>query len=113
MVRRPSRHRRLEGNGVDLGETQPGDVVQALSGSKPGGDAPEVATVSTEGVGGSLAGDELVQEGIDQLAKAGTGRPAPAGGSRARSRLSHFLILAATRRLAVDLASCLIEPTVG
>ena len=33
---------------------------------------------------------ELVQKGVDQLAKAGTGRPAPAGGSRTRSRLKPF-----------------------
>jgi hypothetical protein len=105
MVRRPRRHPGLEGNGVDLGETKPGDVVQALSGSKPGGDALEVATVSTEGVGGSLAQSELVEEGVDQLANARTGRAAPTGGSRAHSRLSHLPILAVKERLSVDLVS--------
>jgi hypothetical protein len=51
MVSRPRRHPRLKAGGVDLGQAQPGDVVEALSGGKPGGDAPQVPTVGTEGVG--------------------------------------------------------------
>src|SRR5207302_3946329 len=72
MVRRPRRHPRLEGSGVDLGETQPGDVVQALSASEPVGDTPEVPTVGTEGMAGSPARSKLIQEGVDQLAHART-----------------------------------------
>ena len=105
MVRRPRRHPRLEGGGVDLGEAQPGDVVQAPSGGEPVGNAPQIPTVSTEGVGGSPARSELVQEGIDQLANARTGRPAPARGSRAHGGLGHAVILASKGRLSVDLTS--------
>jgi hypothetical protein len=107
MVRRP---RRLEGGGVDLGEPKLGNVTEPPSGSHPAGDAPEVPTVGTEGVGGSRTRCELVKEGIDQLADVGTGRPAPAGGNRTPSRLSHFPILAAKRRPYVDLGA-LTEPT--
>jgi hypothetical protein len=63
MVRRPRCQARLEGSGVDLREPKPGDVVQALSGSKSVGNAPEVPTVGTEGVGGSPTRSELGQEG--------------------------------------------------
>ena len=90
MVRRPRRHRRLEGGGVDLGEAQPGHVVPGPERWQAVGDAPQVPTVGTDGVGGSPTRSELVQKGVDQLAKAGTGRPAPAGGSRTRSRLKPF-----------------------
>jgi hypothetical protein len=104
MVRRPRRHPCVEADRVDLRKAQPGDVVQPVSGGEPVGDAPEVPTVGTEGVGGSPARGELVQEGLDQLADVRTGRTAPAGGSRARCRLNHLPILAAKKRLSVDLA---------
>src|SRR2546426_535297 len=86
-----------------LGEAQPGGVVQALSGGEPVGDAPEVPTVSTEGVGGAPTRSKLIQEGIDQLAEVRTGGPASARGSRARGRLSHVPILAAKGRPSMDL----------
>src|SRR5436190_15256530 len=99
MVRRPRRHPRLEGSGVDLSKAELGNVTEPPSGSHPVGDAPEVPTVSTDGMGGSPTRSELVQEGFDQLANARTRQSAPAGGGRARSRLRHFPILAANGRL--------------
>jgi hypothetical protein len=91
MVRRPRHQPRLEGSGVDLTKAEPGDVVQALSGSKPVGNAPEVPTVSTEGVRRGPARSELVEEGVDQRANARTGRAAPAEGGRVRGELIEAL----------------------
>ena len=109
MVRRPRRHRRLEGGGVDLGEAQPGHVVPGPERWQAVGDAPQVPTVGTDGVGGSPTRSELVQEGLDQRADVRAGGPASAGGSRARSGLSHVPILPAKGRLSVDWPS-LKEP---